>query len=495
MHRFLVLLLLLLCPALFGQPPELVSKSQRGKQLMGAGQFVEAAVVYQDLINILPNNPGLMLNLGMALHMAGQDRQAIPQFEKALQLQPGILPALMFLGASRLAVGEPAKAIQPLREVVTAQPQMKEARQLLGDALAATGQLDEAAGQYRHWTSLDGSNPRAWFALGTTYESLSLRAFEALEKSHPESAYMLVLVGEVRLTQRQYGSAFFLYRTALERQPRLPGAHAALAEIYRQTSHPDWAATEDAKERALPAPDCQTHKLECDFRESRFLSVIAAVWQDNTAESLYWSSQAHNRLARQVFDQLAQLPASVERHEFQARLHRNQGRHIEAVKSWRAALKLSPGNPDLERELAVSLHQSRDNKSALPIFERLVKKAPGSADLNFMLGDTLLSLQQAERAVPYLRNAVNLAPKLLAARSSLGRALLQLNQGAEAIPHLEVALPTDGDGTLHFQLARAYQLSGQSETAKKALAKYQEMRDADAAERRRLEEEMTITAP
>ena len=494
MHPFLVLLLLL-SPALFGQSPELVAKSQRGKQLMAAGKFAEAAVVYQELVKALPGDPGLMLDLGMALHMAGQDRQAIPQFENALKLQPGIVPALLFLGASRLAVDEPAKAIQPLREIVDAQPRMKEARQLLGEALAATGQLDEAAGQYRRWTSLDGSNPRAWFVLGTTYESLSGRAFEALEKSHPESAYMLALVGEVRLTQRQYGGAFYLCKTAIERQSRLPGVHAALAEIYRQTSHPDWAATEEARERALAAPDCETHNLECEFREGRFLSVISAARNDNTAESLYWSSQAHSRLAAQAFEQLAALPASVERHEFQARLHRSQGRDIEAVKSWRAALKLSPGNPDLERELAVSLHQSRDDKSALPIFERLVKKAPGSADLNFMAGDTLLSLQEPERAVPYLRESVKLAPKLLAARSSLGRALLQLNRGAEAIPHLEVALPTDGDGTLHFQLGRAYQMSGHREAAKKAIAKYQEMHNADAAERRRLEEEMTITAP
>jgi hypothetical protein len=37
---------------------------------------------------------------------------------------------------------------------------------------------------------------------------------------------------------------------------------------------------------------------------------------------------------------------------------------------------------------------------------------------------------------------------------------------ANAIPHLEAALDTDDDGSLHYQLARAYQATGQAELAK-----------------------------
>ena len=73
--------------------------------------------------------------------------------------------------------------------------------------------------------------------------------------------------------------------------------------------------------------------------------------------------------------------------------------------------------------------------------------------------------------------------------------LVTIGKGAEAVPHLEAALPTDGDGTIHFQLARAYQMSGRTDEAKKMMAKSQQMRSADAAQRAQLEEEMRITGP
>ncbi len=491
----LVAVVLLLAPALFGQPQELAAKAQRGQQLMAAHRFAEAAVIYRDLVKALPNNPGLKVNLGMAYHMDGKNREAIPLFEKALELQPGIVPALLFLGAAHLELGEPKKAIPPLLELVSAEPKMKDAHELLGNAFADTGQLDLAARHYRLWASFDSMNPQAWYILGQTYELLSQQAFEVLRDKYPESGYLLALLGDVQLTKKQYSGAFYLYKQALERQPELPGVHASLAVIYTKMDHSDWATIEQARERDLPPPDCSQHKQECDFKKGHYLAVVSAARNNSTAESLYWTSQAYGELARQAYDQLGTLPPSAERYQVEAQIYRNQGRHLQAVKAWRDALKFTPDDPELQRNLAVSLHQSRDDKSALPIFEQLVKKFPNSADFNFMLGDTLLSLQQTEKAIPYLKKSVELDPKLLSGHSSLARALLQLNRGKEAIPHLEVALPTDTDGTLHFQLARAYQLTGQREAARKALMKYREMHTADLAERQQLDKKMTITAP
>ncbi len=480
---------------LLAQPQELAMKARQGKTLMEAGQFEDAAIIYRELVAAIPSDAGLRLNLGMAYHLSGQDDLAIPEFEQALEQRPGIVPALLFLGAARLEVGEAEKAIAPLRELVGAQPAMKDARALLGEALTAAGRIEEAAEQYRRWAELDDRNPRAWYSLGLAHETLSQQALKALREKYPESAEMMALLGAVRVTQKQYGSAFFLYQEVLKLRPDFPGAHSALAEIYRQTGHPDWAAEEEIRERDLPEVNCEAKPLHCRFLEGKLLALVSEAARGESADSLFWASQAHSELARRAFERLMDLQPSIERYEFEARFHRNQGRHVEAVKAWREALKLAPGDPALELELAVSLHQSRDDESALPIFQRLLKQSPDSAELNFMLGDTWLGLQNAERAAPYLRKSVDLDPKLMAARASLGRALLMLNEGAEAIPHLEMVLPTDEEGTLHFQLARAYQMAGRPEDAKKMMARYQEVRRTSAAERERLEQEMTITAP
>src|SRR5439155_20083851 len=106
--------------------------------------------------------------------------------------------------------------------------------------------------------------------------------------------------------------------------------------------------------------------------------------------------------------------------------------------------------------------------AVLPMLGEMLKREPGSADLQFFTGDSLLQLERAEEAVPYLGAALKADPKLVPAHASLGLALQRTGKPAEAIPHLEAALSTDEDGSLHYQLARAYQAAGNAEKAQAA---------------------------
>ncbi|MBM3810655.1 MAG: tetratricopeptide repeat protein [Acidimicrobiia bacterium] len=446
-------------------------KAQRAKALLGQGRFAEAALVYGQLVKQVPGNPGLLLNLGMAQHMAGQHAAAVSNLDAALKIDPNILPANLFLGGSLMKLGQPARAVAPLRRVVGVQPELKDARQLLADALLGSGRPREAIEHYRKWTELEPSSPQAWMGLGSSNEGAAQAAFDQMEKLEPESAWGLLLVGEVRERQRQHSSAYYLYREALKKNPNLPGAHAAIARIYKETGRPEWAAQELKKQR--PAPVSKPGALEAHYRQ----------WKTYTEQ------------ARRAYAKLGELPPSVEIFRFLAESHRTQGQHREEAAQWRQALKLAPGDTSLQVELAVALHFARDDAAAQKILEPLVKAQPDSARLNFMLGDTLLSQQQPEKAIPYLQKAVKGDPKLVAARSSLGRALLQAGQGEAAIIHLKAALGVDKDGSLHFQLARAYQQAGQSQEARAMTARYQEIRSKLEADKRAAEEEVRITPP
>jgi hypothetical protein len=66
---------------------------------------------------------------------------------------------------------------------------------------------------------------------------------------------------------------------------------------------------------------------------------------------------------------------------------------------------------------------------------------------------------------------------------------------AKAVAPLQAALETDADGSLHFQLARAYRATGQADLASKALAQFQEMRKSAEAEAQSLREEFQILPP
>src|SRR5579885_1369536 len=107
---------------LWAQSEELVRESRRAKELMAAGQYELAIPIYDRLVQALPGNPGLLLDLGLAEHMAGRERQAIPHLEAVLKARPNHLPALIALAQARLALNEPKLAVAPLEKVVAAEP-------------------------------------------------------------------------------------------------------------------------------------------------------------------------------------------------------------------------------------------------------------------------------------------------------------------------------------------------------------------------------------
>jgi tetratricopeptide (TPR) repeat protein len=477
------------------QSPELAGKAERGKQAMAEGNFALAAQLYAELAEAVPNNPGLLLNLGMAQHMGGQDKAAIPNLQAALKIDPNIFPANLFLGASYLRTGEISKALPPLTKAAALEPSYPDVRAMLGDALLEVGRPAEAVIHYRKLTELQPDAAGGWVGLVQSYETLAQQEFQKLEDSFPESAYLMALVGSVRVTQQQYSSAFYLYKQALERQPQLRGAHAALAEIYRRTDHADWAAVEEQKEGELPPPDCQAEKIECAWRDGRFDEALRLAKEAEQPQSGYWQVRVYNQLAGGSLNQLAALPSSPQRHQVMADLHSRNGRYIEAVEELRAALKLVPGNAALEGELALALYMGRDYQGAIDLSGKLLAQRPADPQLNWIRGGSLLALQKAEEAIQPLKKAVEANADLLPAHHALGRAYMQLGQDAAAVPHLKAALPIDEDGSLHYQLGQAYRTTGQMDLAKQTLTTYQQMQREMKAQQRELQEEIQITAP
>jgi predicted Zn-dependent protease len=475
----LALAALLLAPGpVPARPADEAARSARGKELMAAGRYEEAVPVYRELARAAPQNPGLQLNLGMALHLSGQDQDALPPLEAAYEGLPDSYPAALFLGAARMALGRPADAVPPLRRALRLQPASREARSMLVDSYLAQNRPAEAEPHLVRLAREAPKDPAVWFALGKTYEALAGLSFQELSEKDPDSPFGLALLAEARLDEGRTTTAFRLYREAIARSPGQRGLHAAVAEIYRRTGHPEWAAAEEAKEQALPKANCARHVLECAYAEGRHYDVLTLSARAGTPAALYWRARASNQLAVAAFERLTALPPSVQSHEWAATVHRTSGRHAEAVEEWRQALALAPGDPALKVELAASLRAKQDLAEAQSLLEDALRRAPDFAEASYLLGDVLLARQQAEPAVAHLEKAVRLEPGMLEAHGALGRAYALVGRPADAVPHLEKALPTDADGSLRLQLARALQAAGEAGKARSALADYEAFRKA-----------------
>jgi predicted Zn-dependent protease len=455
------------------QSRDLAAKSARGKEAMAAGRFDEAAAIYAELARARPNDAGILMNLGMAQSMAGRPGDAIKTLERAVKLQPSLHPAWLFLGTAYLETGKLASAVRPLAKAIATDPRSVKARQMLAEAYLSLERYDEAGAELLKLTELDPKDATAWYGLAQSHEARARVAFDQLRQLAPDSPYESLLVADVLASQEKYEEAVQLYQAAHEKLPRRRAAvHEAIAAIYEQAGRADEAVDEREKIESLPPPDCVHDRPECEFRAGRYGETLGALKDRKDAESYYWRARAHNELALEAFTRLEELPASPDSHKFRAQLYRNQGRHLESVSELQQAAKLAPGDRQVQRELATSLYLSRDYDAAERLLEDLVKQGPPSADLSFLYGDTLLQAQKVEQAIPRLEAAVRGDPTLMAARASLARAYLHVGRQAEAIPHLKAALEMDEDGSLHYQLARAYQATGQAELAKKMLEKY-----------------------
>ena len=219
--------------------------------------------------------------------------------------------------------------------------------------------------------------------------------------------------------------------------PDLPGLHAGLSLVYKNTDHPDWAAAEQKREESLPAPDCATEPPSCAFLSGHFLEVVKTVPPNASPATFFWDTKAYNQLATQAFDRLNQLPESVQVHALKAQTFHDHRQNMEAANEWRAALNLSPADPNLKRQLSGALFDAKAYQSVMPLLKEQLAQDPKAPDLNYWMGASLWRTEQPEQALPYLELAVTGHPDNLAADAALGLALVALNKNAEAIPHLK----------------------------------------------------------
>jgi len=476
------------------QPADLARQAQRARELVLEGKAEQAIPIYAEIARAAPGDAANLVNLAIAEFKAKRFRDSAEHAQAALKLQPDSPGANLFLGASYAALGEHAKAVEPLERVLSRQPNDRNACAMLAEELLALERYDEAAGQFRKASELAPENPKAWYGLGRSYKALSEAAYRRLETTAPDSPYAMALAADVFVQQRRYGDAFAGYRGALALAPGLHGIHGALAEVYQRTGHAEWAEIERGRERGVMPPDCRTDGMACDLLAGRYQEVVEAAHTAPGPEKLYWASKAYLGLARAAFTHLEQLPPSRESHIHMAQTHEKLGEYREAADEWREALQLAPGDFDAGKGLAWALYRNRDCERALPVLTDLLKARPDSSELNFLYGANLLILQQPDQALSYLETAVRLDPQFLPASAALGQALLLVGRAKDAIPHLKAALVAGEDTGAHFQLLRAYQLTGQTDLARQALVDYERAREA-AGQATRMAEAGGVTAP
>ncbi len=451
----------------FGQSVDATALAQEASAAMRARDFGTAERIYRQLAGLFPEEPGLALNLGLALYSSGKFPTAIEQLDRFLEARPDHAPAWLLVGMSYQKLDNPSKAIDPLRRTVMLDPRNNIARLELADALLRSHQPERARSEFSRLVNQDHDNPKAWLGLGLSYTELSSIAAEDLEHTAPNSAYHQLLLGQSAQAQGRFRAAFAHYRAAEAIDETAPGIHQAIAAVYEEAGHRDWARAELAKR--VSVEPCDRRQLECWFESGAFDRILEASEEAMTPEALYWGARAFAEKAKQAHRRLLALPPSSAAYRLAGTIEDLAGNPRDAVDAWRKAVELEPGNLSLRVGLLRALSAAGLHEESIRESETLLTQRPDSADGRFYSGDALLQLGRLDEAIPRLEEAVRVSNGDASMRASLSTAYLSAGRGSEAIPHLEAVLQERENERLLFQLSRAYQAAGRPEDARVAL--------------------------
>ena len=489
------MLCILVAMLLSGQSSDLVRRSQAAAAAMQKGSFDEAARMYQELVRAVPGDAGLLMNLGMALAMGGHEADAIGPLERAIKLKPTLIPAHLFLGSSYLALGDAGRAVPPLKRAVAGEPSNVEYRRLLARAYAESDRALDAATELRAITEIDPKLPAAWYALVHAYNDVGQEAIAGFADQSTPPGWQDLLVADALAADGRFSDAYPAYRDALAVLPAMVTIHDAIARIYEQTGHADWASIERTKGR-LSQAQCAKRQALCAFRAGRYRTALSAAGAARDPESRYWRARAATELTKDALDRLDKLPDSRERREARAAFATADRRYPDAVNELKAALQFAPKDAGLIGQLGTALYLARDYGPALEVLGPVVEQPPASEDVRVLTayGDSLLQMDRVDDAVRYLRRAFTADTSDRAASLSLARAYIRREDFRAALPLLEWQLAGDTDGSVHVLLSRALAGLGQTEKAEAMLARSQEIQRA-AQQRAEEAGKRTITPP
>jgi tetratricopeptide (TPR) repeat protein len=321
--------------------------------------------------------------------------------------------------------------------------------------------------------------------------------YQELVRELPNNPGLRVDLCIAQFTARRYKDSVEAAEAALRLQPGLPSANLFLGASYLQLG--EFASAIPPLQKALEARPTdrnaglalaealsgagQYGQAAQQFQKlSEILPDSAKVWYglghcyNKLSEQAPGQSEHYRELAQQAYNRLDQLPPSLESRIHAAELLDSSSEWMEAAKQWRKALELAPHDNRARGGLAWALYRARDYPSALQVIEGMRKDGFDSAVVNFLTGGCWLNLEQPKKSIPYLEKAIADDSHFLPAKAALGQALLRTGRAREAIPFLRAALSVDEDGTIHFQLYRAYSIAGQARAAKQALSDYEEFK-------------------
>ncbi|HET8706931.1 MAG TPA: tetratricopeptide repeat protein [Pseudomonadales bacterium] len=140
-------------------------------------QFDEATAAFRRALELNPDHPEAYGNFGALLKAKGLYEEAEKTYLRAIELNPENADVYNNLGNLMMDTKRTREGVAYYCKAITLMPKHKEAKKLLGIAYYTIGEIDKAAQVYREWLEQEPNNPIALHHLAAcTKENVPLRA-------------------------------------------------------------------------------------------------------------------------------------------------------------------------------------------------------------------------------------------------------------------------------------------------------------------------------
>jgi tetratricopeptide (TPR) repeat protein len=210
----------------------------------------------------------------------------------------------------------------------------------------------------------------------------------------------------------------------------------------------------------------------CSFFTGDFnITLVAAkklrAFPQAEEESLYWSILAEQRLALLALAYAGEVaPNSIRLHELLAESYRDREKYADAETEYKIALSIDPKEFSALVGAATNYLQELRIDLAHDMIQNALLQNPSDAEANYIMGEVLFAEHKYSEAEPYLQAGLaakaQLVPRI---HALLGQIYASEGNTERAIQEYNLGLSSDDDGSVHFQLGRLYQKSGETKLA------------------------------
>jgi tetratricopeptide (TPR) repeat protein/flavin reductase (DIM6/NTAB) family NADH-FMN oxidoreductase RutF len=207
-------------------------------RLHAAARFVEAEVIYQQILAADPAQPDASGMLGWLMHQTGKRQQGLQMMQQAVDALPRNAVLLRNLGAALREEGALDEAIAYSTKALQSEPRFAEAQFDLAECYRIQNKLADAERVYQDAVRSKPDYVEAWVHLGLVQQLQ--RKFELAETSivkalelNPSLANAQMNLAVLYHAQDKLEQAIGTYRHALQLDPQMMTAHYNLSVALR----------------------------------------------------------------------------------------------------------------------------------------------------------------------------------------------------------------------------------------------------------------------